>query len=185
MMLKEKKNPTKIFFPNFFFLARVRTPHNTISQMSTNEKMDSDVTKALHILKSNRRLHTADQLGLPESKLETLRDVQTFVTDEGLRYLFAPYGIFDRDSLQKRLKIIWPAGISFECIQDSYKFSDFDIKAVARQPDFILLHNVLFYNPYPIKLNEHVSKFIDKEFMYTSSESICNKRKRRMPKNGR
>lgn len=154
--------------------------------MNTSENIDSDVTKALNILKSNRRLHTAHELGLSESKLETLRDVQTFVTDEGPRYLFAPYGIFDRESLQNRLKIMWPAGISFECIQDSYKFSNFDIKAVAREPDFILLHNILFYNPFPNKLNELVLKSLSKELMYTSSESgFYKKRRRRMAKNGR
>ena len=154
--------------------------------MSMSEDLGSDVTKALNILKSRRCLHTAHQLGLSESKLATLRDVQTFVTDEGLRYLYAPYGIFDRESLQNRLKKMWPAGISFECIKDSYKFSDFDIRAVAREPDFILLHSVLFYNPFPKKLNEYVSKSIGKEFMYTSSESaLGNKRRKRTAKNGR
>lgn len=151
-----------------------------------NEYLDSNVTKALDILKSSRCLYTAHQLGLSESKLETLRDVQMFVTEDGSRYLFAPYGIYDRESLQNRLKKIWPSGISSDCIKDSYKFSEFDIKAVAREADFILLHNVLFYNPFPIKLNEHVSKLIDKEFMYTSSESVLhNKRRKRMAKNSR
>ena len=154
--------------------------------MSLTNDLDSNVTKALDILKSNRRLHTAHDLGLTENKLETLRDVQTFLTDDGPRYLFAPYGIYDRESLQNRLKKIWPSGISYDCIKHSYKFSDFDIKAVAREEDFILLHNVLFYNPFPTKLNEHVSKSIEKEFMYTSSESVLyNKRRKRMTKNGR
>lgn len=155
--------------------------------MSLNhEHLDSNITKALDILKSSRRLHTAHELGLSESKLSTLRDVQTFVTNDGPRYLFAPYGIYDRESLQNRLKQIWPSGISSDCIQDAYKFSHFDLKAVAREPDFILLHNVLFYNPFPNKLNPHVSKLIDKEFMYTSSESVFqNKRRKRAAKNGR
>lgn len=151
-----------------------------------SEYLNSNMTKAIDILKSRRRFYTAHELGLPESQLETLRDVQTFLTDDGPQYLFAPYGIYDRESMQNRLKKIWPSGISYDCIKDSYKFSDFDIKAIAREPDFVLLHNVLFYNPFRIKLNEHVSKSIEKELMYTSSESVIHKKRRkRMAKNSR
>lgn len=154
--------------------------------MSTDDDNDPHVRRALDILKHSRRLYTANELGLSENKLASLRDVQTFITDEGLRYIFAPYGVYDRISLQNRLKIMWPAGISFDCIKESYKFSDFDIKAVAREPDFILLHDVLFYKPFTTKLNQEVSRFLDNEFMYTSCESMLyNKRRRKNTKNCR
>ena len=105
------------------------------------------------LAKWSGRFFTAKDVNIGENVLCNLCYVQAFSTSNGLRFKYAPFGIYNIDTLQSRLKEIYPHGLHRRDLMNAYKFVNFDINAISREDDFFLSHDVVFYAPH--KKNLH------------------------------
>jgi hypothetical protein len=102
---------------------------------------------AVEQLKKRRELISASELGYSDSDMIRLEDVRSFETKNGLRYLYAPFGVYNKQSLKDTLRGFWPRGLSRVDLKDAYKFVLFDMDEIGREANFMLIHDVLFYCP--------------------------------------
>ena len=112
---------------------------------------------ALQVLRQTRVLTSAEDLGYTDSDLQKINHIKAFYTKYGYRYLFAPHGVYDKNSLRECVKQIWPRGLSRENLKDAYKFINFDIDAIGREESFMIISDVLFYRVSIISYREDIA----------------------------